>query len=118
MGWLHSGNGKGEMGANAGLSRGCVTLASLQSLADEWMISKEKLARLRWACRRGMLELDVLLAPFVDHYPQLDAGQQQDFERLLACDDPELFAWFMGHGKSADPELQAMVNIIVNRVRV
>ena len=75
--------------------------------------------KLRWACRRGMLELDVLLAPFVEHgYDALTEPEKHIFERLLACDDPDLFAWFMGHGKSTDPELQAMVNIIVNRVRV
>ncbi|MCA1931238.1 succinate dehydrogenase assembly factor 2 [Rheinheimera sp.] len=75
--------------------------------------------RLRWACRRGMLELDVLLAPFVEEgYDALTEAQKYTFEALLACDDPDLFAWFMGHGQSADAELQAMVNIIVNRVRV
>ena len=80
------------------------------------LMSKPKL---RWACRRGMLELDILLAPFVEQgYDALSLEQKQDFERLLACDDPDLFAWFMGHGKSADPELQEMVTIIVNRVRV
>lgn len=75
--------------------------------------------RLRWACRRGMLELDVLLAPFVEQgYDALALQQQQDFERLLACDDPDLFAWFMGHAKSTDPALQGLVELILDRVRV
>ncbi len=77
------------------------------------MNSKEKLARLRWACRRGMLELDVLLTPFVESYPQLDADAQHDFERLLACDDPELFAWFMGHQPCPDPALATLVEQIL-----
>ena len=72
--------------------------------------------RLRWACRRGMLEL---LAPFVEAgYDALSAQQKQDFERLLACDDPDLFAWFMGHAKSSDAALQALVQLILDRVRV
>ncbi|WP_337880964.1 succinate dehydrogenase assembly factor 2 [Rheinheimera sp.] len=76
-------------------------------------------ARLRWACRRGMLELDVLLAPFVEQgYDGLTEQQKAEFEQLLACDDPDLFAWFMGHAKSEKPELQALVNLIVQRVRV
>jgi len=76
-------------------------------------------ARLRWACRRGMLELDVLLAPFVEQgFDALDDTQKQTFERLLACDDPDLFSWFMGHAKSTDPALQDMVRLILNRVRV
>ncbi len=75
--------------------------------------------RLRWACRRGMLELDVLLAPFVEQgYDALTEPEKHIFERLLACDDPDLFAWFMGHAESKDPQLQALVRVILNRVRV
>ena len=75
--------------------------------------------RLRWACRRGMLELDVLLGPFVEQgYDALTLEQKHIFERLLASDDPDLFAWFMGHAKSKDAELQAKVQLILDRVRV
>lgn len=75
--------------------------------------------RLRWACRRGMLELDVLLAPVVEEgYDSLTQQQKEDFERLLAADDPDLFAWFMGHARSEDPALQALVELILDRVRV
>lgn len=78
----------------------------------------KRLARLRWACRRGMLELDVLLLPFVDStFETLTYHQQETLERLLTCDDPDLFAWFMGHQKCMDPDLAAMVAIIINRVR-
>ena len=38
--------------------------------------------------------------------------------KMLACDDPDLFAWFMGHAKSSDPALQALVQLILDRVRV
>ena len=76
-------------------------------------------ARLRWACRRGMLELDVLLMPFVeDAYEYLSNQQQLDFERLLECQDPELFAWFMGHEICEDKELNEMVQRILSRVKV
>lgn len=76
-------------------------------------------AKLRWACRRGMLELDVLLAPFVEEgYDALNEQQRVDFERLLACDDPDLFAWFMGHGKSTDSAIQALIELILSRVKV
>ena len=66
-----------------------------------------------------MLELDVLLAPFVEEgYDALTEQQKADFERLLACDDPDLFAWFMGHNRSDDAAIQALIELIVNRVRV
>ena len=75
--------------------------------------------KLKWACRRGMLELDVLFEPFVDEaYDALNEEQKFTFQRLLACEDPELFAWFMGHEVCPDPELKSMVGIILNRVKV
>ncbi|BDF95170.1 MULTISPECIES: FAD assembly factor SdhE [Pseudoalteromonas] len=76
-------------------------------------------ARIRWACRRGMLELDVLFMPFVDEaFDSLSAQQQAVLQRLLEADDPDLFAWFMGHQECKDPELKQMVQLILDRVRV
>ncbi|WP_299002709.1 succinate dehydrogenase assembly factor 2 [uncultured Shewanella sp.] len=69
-----------------------------------------KIARVRWACRRGMLELDVLFQPFVEkHYEQLSNEDKLTFVRLLECEDPELFAWFMGHKTCEVPELADMI---------
>ena len=83
------------------------------------MFEPKRRARLKWACRRGMLELDVLLMPFVDEaFDSLDYEQQEIFERLLTSDDPDLFAWFMGHQQCQDPKLAGMVSTIVNRVKV
>ncbi|EGM69025.1 succinate dehydrogenase assembly factor 2 [Shewanella sp. HN-41] len=68
------------------------------------------IARVRWACRRGMLELDVLFQPFVEHvYQDLSDEDKAVFIRLLECEDPELFAWFMGHEICPDAELARMV---------
>jgi antitoxin CptB len=53
--------------------------------------------RLRWLCRRGMLELDAWLARFLDvRYPELPPEQQADFARLLDQDDMALFDWLTG----------------------
>lgn len=83
------------------------------------MSQDKKIARLKWACRRGMLELDVLLAPFVDEsYSDLDEQDKLTFERLLTCDDPDLFAWFMGHEECKDEQLNYMVQKILNRGKV
>lgn len=83
------------------------------------MFDKRRLSRLKWACRRGMLELDVLFMPFVDEaFEDLSEPQQLVFERLLTCDDPDLFAWFMGHESCKDPELAGMVQHILSRVKV
>lgn len=83
------------------------------------MFDKKRVSRLKWACRRGMLELDVLFMPFVEEaFAELDEPQQLIFERLLTCDDPDLFAWFMGHQKCDDTELASMVEFILSRVKV
>ena len=52
--------------------------------------------RLKMQCRRGMLELDVLLEPFLaDVYLTLDEEDKQRFSNLLTCEDQDLFPWFM-----------------------
>ena len=83
------------------------------------MFTEKRRNRLKWACRRGMLELDVLFLPFVEEaFDDLNDDDQVLFERLLTCDDPDLLAWFMGHQKCEDPELARMVKIILDRVKV
>ncbi len=53
--------------------------------------------RALWRSRRGMLELDLLLADFVrERYPQLEAADQAAYRRLLARDDWELLGWLQG----------------------
>ena len=48
-------------------------------------------ARIRWRCRRGLLELDLLLSNFVDqHYRHLDINEQAAFQQLLDLPDPTL----------------------------
>lgn len=77
------------------------------------------IARLLWACRRGMLELDVLLMPFVkEAYSDLSEKHKLFFQRLLTFEDPELFAWFMGHEECPDPAIAEIVSVILNRVKL
>ncbi|HQU62041.1 MAG: succinate dehydrogenase assembly factor 2 [Burkholderiales bacterium] len=55
------------------------------------MKSKE-FERARWRCRRGMLELDIILQRFMDaHYYQLSADELQQFDRLLILPDNDLW---------------------------
>lgn len=52
-----------------------------------------QLRRLQWRCRRGMLEMDLLLEKFIPlHFPQLNAAEQAAFDRLLDYPDNELWA--------------------------
>lgn len=81
-------------------------------------LSELELNRLRWRSRRGMLELDLLLVPFFDEvFHDLEDDEQQIFIRLLEQDDPDLQEWFSRSSTSADTELQAMVEKILDRVQ-
>lgn len=67
-------------------------------------------ARLRWACRRGMLELDVLLGNFLEEaYPSLSLDDQQNFIDLLSCQDQDLFLWLTGKLQAPDFKHAQMV---------
>lgn len=69
--------------------------------------------RLRWRCRRGMLELDVALARFLDrHFAGLGAAERAAFERLLETPDAELLGYLQGQSGPADPELRELVTKI------
>ena len=64
---------------------------------------------LRWQCRRGMLELDVILNRFLDlHYQDLSEPSKAEFIALLEEPDPDLFAWLMGYDQ-AKPAFVAIV---------
>lgn len=53
-------------------------------------------SRLGWRCRRGMLELDLLLQGFLDHgYDELSAVQQMRFAQLLELNDQQLLDYLM-----------------------
>ena len=73
--------------------------------------------RLKWQCRRGMLELDLVLLPFVEqrfwHLPELD---QTLFRNFLAEDDPTLFEWFNGRNLPADAASLRLIAMIRGQV--
>lgn len=55
-------------------------------------------ARFLWRCRRGMLELDLLLGRFMEEgFHQLDESKKALFKDLLEEPDPDLYAWLMGY---------------------
>lgn len=72
-----------------------------------------ELARMRWKCRRGMLELDLLFKDFLDDgYTQLDDQQQHSFDQLLDYPDAVLLEWMMGRIRPTDKDVAQLVNKI------
>ncbi len=61
------------------------------------MDQREEWNRAKWASRRGLLELDLLLSPFVaEAFRELNAVLRQDYRELLFQDDQDLMEWIMG----------------------
>ena len=82
------------------------------------MLDTVNKSRLLWACRRGMLELDSLFMPFVNEvYDLLPDVEKKTFQRLLNCEDVQLFAWFMGSKPCPDPDLRKMIGVIRKHVK-
>ena len=53
--------------------------------------------RLRWRCRRGMKELDILLTRYLDErYASAPSDEQDAFRRLLDIQDPVIHAYCLG----------------------
>ena len=78
------------------------------------MISEKDYKRLCWASRRGMLELDLMLVPFVEHcFRDLDDQNQQRYIKLMEGEDNDMFAWLLGRGRPEDPELAIIVDQII-----
>ena len=82
------------------------------------MVDSTELNRLYWHSRRGMLELDVLLVPFVrEVYPTLYDRDRERYRKLLECEDQDMFGWFMQRAEPEDADLQRMVRMILDRVQ-
>jgi len=68
--------------------------------------------RLKWQCRRGMLELDVLLRGFLERaWPSMDDDARQAFRRLLEYPDHRLQGWLCD-GNEPDTDVAAIVGAI------
>lgn len=79
------------------------------------MIVDKDLDRMRWAARRGMLELDLVLAPFVeDRYMDLSPADKALFQRLMLSEDQDLFSWFLRRQQPEDGELIPIVKQILD----
>lgn len=85
------------------------------------------LSNLRWQCRRGMLELDILLNNFIDSFSDdgfikpsptedkvspITQQQTKAFELLLSYPDQTLIDLLLGNTMSGDAEISAIVKLI------
>ena len=77
------------------------------------MTDDRRLERMRWHCRRGMLELDLMLARVLERdFASFTPRELDLFEQLLAMEDTTLFDTLQGIEQPTDPELKQLVEKI------
>lgn len=77
-----------------------------------------EMARLRWRCRRGTREMDLLLEKFLDEcYGDLTGDQQLVFARLLEESDVHILDWVMGKSQPADTTYRELIKILQARMK-
>jgi antitoxin CptB len=73
----------------------------------------KELDRIRWRCRRGMLELDIVLQGFVDkYYMQLDEIELKNFDALLSLPDNDLWDMITSKKKVENIKLQSVLQLL------
>jgi antitoxin CptB len=71
------------------------------------------LDRIRWRCRRGLLELDLILAGFLErHLARLDPNELQVFDELLDAPDNDLLDWALGREDPGDPRYLPVLELL------
>ena len=74
-----------------------------------------EVSRLRWLCRRGMKELDVVMTAYLDsRYTKASEIEKSGFRTLLEMQDPELYALLLGRFNSPDQNIDSVVQSIRN----
>jgi len=69
--------------------------------------------RLRWLCRRGSLELDIILTRYLNQrYESAIESEKKLFEELLALEDSDLQHYFIAQEVPEDPVLAQLVHTI------
>jgi antitoxin CptB len=70
---------------------------------------RQELDRLRWQCRRGLLELDCIFEDYLEQrYQSAPESEQAQFRMLLDLLDPDLQAWIL-HQQEPPQEIREIV---------
>ena len=76
-------------------------------------MDNRRMERLRWRCRRGLLELDLILLDFLEHrFHSLTPSEQEAFTQLLSTPDNILLAYIQGVQNPAEKELMQIITKI------
>ncbi len=69
--------------------------------------------RVRWQCRRALLELDLVFSRFLqERFDSLDESQLADLDNLLMCEDHDLWAMINGTKPCPERRWEEMVTLL------
>ena len=72
-----------------------------------------RLDRLRWHCRRALLELDIVFRRFWQQLGDgMDEATEAALERLLEMEDHDLWELVSGRSATDDPQLKGLVELL------
>jgi succinate dehydrogenase flavin-adding protein (antitoxin of CptAB toxin-antitoxin module) len=73
----------------------------------------EELNRLRWQCRRGLLELDLVLERFLEkHGEQLQGERMNSFRALLTLADKDILDLISARSECSEARLAEVVQLM------
>lgn len=68
-----------------------------------------RIGRLKWHCRRALLELDIVFQRFwAKEGDTLDVATADALEKLLALEDHDIWELVNGRAETSDPQLKQM----------
>jgi len=74
-----------------------------------------ELSQMKWRCRRGIKELDIILSQYLEeNYSSAPDNEQRAFRDLLYLEDPVLYSLLLETEKSGSPELNALIDKLKN----
>ncbi len=75
-----------------------------------FLISMNHISKLKWQCRRGMKELDLLLTRYLEQqYPHASTATQHTFQVLLELPDIDLYSYMIGQETPAEETLRNLI---------
>ena len=71
-----------------------------------------ELSRLRWQCRRGIKEMDLILERFLDQcYPSLSAQQRLAFDQILNETDLDIMDWILERSVPENEDYMVLIHL-------
>lgn len=79
----------------------------------ETNMTESEMKRVYWRSRRGMLEVELRLLPFVENrFHALSEQDRRAYAALLEHEDWEIFDWLQDREEIPDPAIRRIVGLI------